>query len=162
MSIATQVFESKSATFTRPNDTTAYAAGDVVANSTTAGSVLPLTFLMGSRRIKLYGAKITKSAAAVTTAKFKLHLYKDSPTLANGDNGAWSTTSSNWIGSIDVDMSVNTFTDSNTSSSVSTASPIIFTADVDGLVYGILTATAAYTPAAQETFSVSLLGEGSD
>jgi hypothetical protein len=161
MSTSTQVFEATAATFTRPNDTTAYASGDLVANSTTAGSVTPLAFTLPSRRAKVYGVKITKSAAAVTNAKFKLHIYKSSPTPANGDNGAWSTTSSGWVGSIDVDMSVNTFTDTNTASSTnSTTAPIVFTAT--GTVYGLLTATAAYTPAAQETISVSLLGEASD
>jgi hypothetical protein len=33
-----------SASFTRPADTNAYAAGDLVANSVTAGSVIPMTF----------------------------------------------------------------------------------------------------------------------
>src|SRR5712691_5766738 len=106
MSTQTQVIEVKSATFTRPADTTAYTSGDLVGNSTTAGSVVPISFTFPAKRVKLYGAKITKSAAAVTNAKFRLHLYKDSPTPANGDNGAWSTTSANWIGSIDIDMSV--------------------------------------------------------
>ena len=33
-------FINSSASFTRPGDTTAYASGDLVANSTTAGSVV--------------------------------------------------------------------------------------------------------------------------
>jgi len=33
-----------SASFTRPANTTAYADGDLVANSATAASVVPLTF----------------------------------------------------------------------------------------------------------------------
>jgi hypothetical protein len=37
-----------SATFTRPSDTTAYASGDLVANSTTAGSVTPLTLTLAN------------------------------------------------------------------------------------------------------------------
>lgn len=163
MSSQTQVFEVSAPTFTRPNDTTAYSIGDLVANNTTAGSVVPLVFLMPSRRNMIYGAKITKSTAAVTTATFKLHLYKDSPTSANGDNGAWSTTSSNYIGNITVDMSTNTFTNTNTATSATTTTaPLVFSADADSLVYGLLTATAAYAPGAQETFSVSLLGEASD
>lgn len=163
MSSVTQVFEVKAPTFTRPADTNVYAAGDLVANSVTAGSVVPLVFLMPARRNKVFGVKITKSTATPTLAKFLLHLYKDIPTAANGDNGAWSTTSSNWIGSLAVDSSVNTFTDSNTSSSANnTAAPLAFSADADMLVYGLLTATAAYVPASAETFSVSLLGEASD
>lgn len=163
MSSQTQVFEAKAPTFTRPGDTTAYSIGDLVANSVTAGSVVPLKFLMPAVRNKLYGIKTTKSTATPTNAKFLLHLYKDIPTPANGDNGAWSTTSSNWIGSLSVDMSANTFTDTNTASSTnSTTAPLVFSADADLFVYGLLTATAAYTPGNAETFSVSLLGEGSD
>ena len=37
-------FFNQSQSFTRPGDTTPYASGDLVANSTTAGSVVPLTF----------------------------------------------------------------------------------------------------------------------
>lgn len=163
MAQALLVFEAAAPTFTRPNDTTAYTAGDVIANSTTAGSVVPLAFLLPARRAKVYGAKMTKSAASVTTATFKLHLYKDSPTAANGDNGAWSTTSSGYLGNISLDLSVNTFTNTNTATStITTAAPIVFSADADNLVYGLLTAVGAYTPAAQETFTISLLGEASD
>jgi hypothetical protein len=36
-----------SASFTRPNNTTAYASGQLVANSTTAGSVAPMAFVLG-------------------------------------------------------------------------------------------------------------------
>ena len=68
MTSQTQVIEVKSGTFTRPTDTTAYTSGDLVGNSTTAGSVVPLSFTFPAKRIKLYGAKITKSAAAITNA----------------------------------------------------------------------------------------------
>ena len=59
--------------FTRPANTTQYAANDLVANSTTAGSVVPLSFptnqirLQGIiRRVRLY-----KSAASATAADRK-------------------------------------------------------------------------------------------
>jgi hypothetical protein len=37
-----------SASFTRPNDTTAFEANALVANSTTAGSVVPLAVQVGA------------------------------------------------------------------------------------------------------------------
>ena len=46
------------ATLTRPADTTAYASGDLVANSTTAGSVTPLTFNAGASQGSVLFARI--------------------------------------------------------------------------------------------------------
>src|SRR3569833_86506 len=96
-----------SASFTRPADTTAYASGDLVANSTTAGSVTPLTFTLGNTfpqgQLRLTRARIYKSGTTATNANFRLHLYEASPVPANGDNGAWSTDkSANKIGNNDV------------------------------------------------------------
>lgn len=162
MSTATQVFEAIAPTFTRPNDTTAYTAGDQVANSTTAGSVTPLAFVLPARRNKIYGARITKSTASPTVATFKLHLYGSLPTVAAGDNAAWSTSSSNYLGNVTVDMTANTFTNTNTApSTYSTTAPIVFVA-TSNTIYGLLVATGAYAPGAQETFSVSIQGESSD
>src|SRR6185437_974597 len=81
-----------SANFTRPADTTAYATGDLVANSTTAGSVTPLSFTApryatGSGQVRR--ARLKKSTNTTTNATFRLHLYATSPTPTNGDNGAW-------------------------------------------------------------------------
>jgi hypothetical protein len=44
--VKTKFIEAVAATMTRPNDTTAYAANDAVANNTSAGSVTPLSFSM--------------------------------------------------------------------------------------------------------------------
>src|ERR1043166_3581382 len=86
-----------SASFTRPNDTTAYASGDLVATSTTAGSVVPLQIDLGNVAAVGHGitriprARLTKSGTSPTNANFRIHLYEAAPTPQNGDNGAWST-----------------------------------------------------------------------
>jgi hypothetical protein len=67
-----------SASFTRPADTTAYASGDLVANSTTAGSVVAMTLSVGTaagmpariRRVRLMGDK-----ADATNFNFRVHLF---------------------------------------------------------------------------------------
>ena len=70
-----------SASFTRPNDTTAYASGDLVANSTTAGSVVPLQIDLGNVAAVGHGitritrARLTKSGTSPTNANFRIHLY---------------------------------------------------------------------------------------
>jgi hypothetical protein len=145
------------ATVTRPADTTAYASGDLVAHSTTAGSVVPLTFALARttqaggmiRRIRL-----RKTGTSVTNASFRLHLYSASPTPANGDNGAWSTDqAAAYIGSLDVTCD-KAFTDGAAGNGVPTVgSEIIFTSDT---VYGLLEARGAYTPASAEQFTVSV------
>lgn len=150
---------STSTSFTRPADTTAYAANDLVANSTTAGSVVPMSFTIPKLSgFKLYKVSIARSNATVTNAKFNLHLYGLSPTCSNGDNGAWLTTASNWLGSFAVDGSTQTFSDTSTAYAISATYPFLLL-PAGRTIYGLLQATAAYTPASAEVFTVTLTGE---
>lgn len=152
-----------SATFTRPNDTTTYAGGDLVANSTTAGSVTPMAFTVapvpaGSffvRRCRLY-----KSGANVNNAAFRLHLWSVSPTPANGDNGAFSTSgSASYLGALDV-PSMLAFTDGAAGSGYPlVGSSITVKLSSGQIVYGLLEARGAYPPAASEVFTAVLEAE---
>jgi len=79
-------------TIARPADNTAYAAGDEISNSATAGSVVRATFDMsGFTRGRIYAAEIDLTAASsnvVTTASdFELLIFRtpDAP-AAVGDN----------------------------------------------------------------------------
>lgn len=145
-----------SANFTRPADTTAYAVGDLVANSTTAGSVTPLSFSAarysgGSGIIRR--ARLLKTATSVTNASFKLHLYGSSPTVANGDNGAWSSIVADYLGAVDLVFS-NTFTDD--AMAVTGQIEIPFIPAAGSTIYGLIEARLAYTPASSEVFTVYL------
>lgn len=151
-----------SATFTRPNDTNAYSIGDAVIDNTTAGSTHPMVFTFPTANFKLQRVGIVKSGATNTNALFRLHLYSSGPTLANGDNGAWSTSQSAYLGDIDVDMTLRTFTDN------AQGFGLFVTSDVPAYLalntatltaYGVLEARAAYTPVANEAFTVTLWGE---
>ncbi len=153
-----------SASFTRPNDTTQYGSGDLIANSTTAGSVSPMTFVIPyGRGFKLQRVGLLHSATTVTDAQFRIHLYKDSPTCANGDNSAWSTTVSGYLGYVDIDGQNQAFSDDGMAYGVyvnnSVFAPMCILTDVDQKVYGLLEARDTYTPAAQEVFTLTLLGE---
>lgn len=158
------IFETSSS-FSRPADTTQYTQNDLVANSATAGSVTPLSFKIPGRGMKIWRAVLLKSSTTVTNANFRLHLYKDSPTCANGDNGAWSTTVSGYQGYIQIDASGTTFTDDSSGSGVfvnnSVFAPMFVMADLDRRLYGLLQNTTAtgYAPADSESFTVTLLGE---
>lgn len=151
---------------TRPADTTAYANGDLVANSTTAGSVVPLTFprnkLQGRTSGKITGATLKKSSTGVTTASFRLHLFQAAPgAVTNGDNGAIAVASiGNHIGFLDFDFATLA-NDANiggglSKSAAAPATPLTFSVANGGTIYGLLAATGAYTPASAETFDVAL------
>ncbi len=145
--------------FTRPADTTAYAVFDTVANSTTAGSVNALSYTAaryagGSGFIT--GARIAKTTASIVNAQFRLHIFDAAPTLANGDNGAFSTTMSGYIGSIDVTCT-QAFSDPAAFGRASGSNPPIMFDKLTGqTLYVIVQALAAYTPGNAEVFTVSL------
>lgn len=159
-----KILESISQTITRPADTTAYASGDLVANSTTAGSVTPFAFAVDKNAgIKIWRIALIKSAASVTNTDFRIHLHLSSPTVANGDNGALSASNSGYIGFINTAAPATAFSDTFNASGVyvnnSVAAPLMFVADGTDRIYGLLEARGAYTPASAETFSIQLFGE---
>jgi len=148
--------------FFRPNDTTAYSVGDLVANSTTAGSVTPLSFSVGVGEFFILRARLVREQTTATNASFRLHLYSSSPAVANGDNGAFSSTESGWLGSVPLTQDVAVFSPFNShcwgAAEVGTASyPYRMAVALGGgtTVYGLIEARAAYSPIF-ETFAVTL------
>ena len=151
-----------SGSFARPNDTAAYAAGDLVANATAAGSVVPLKVDLGNiaavghAMTRITRARLTKSGTSPTNANFRIHLYEASPVPQNGDNGAWSTDhAASWLGSIDV-TSMLAFTDGCTGTGSATAGSEMFLRLASGSIFALIEAKAAYTPAANEVFTLTL------
>lgn len=143
------------ASFTRPANTTAYTAGDLVANNTTAGSVVPLAFATGEGGIRIKGALITKTDETdVTASDFSLHLFGSSPTVANGDNGALSYNHSNKFADIDFATMV-----AATDVAWAMATGIDFNWNTTGYIYGLIEADGTYGPASGEVFSVTLIFE---
>lgn len=154
---------SLSSNFTRPSDTTAYASGDLVANSTTAGSVVPLSWTVGNadEGMMVKRIRIKKSGTTVTNASFRVHLYESSPTCSNGDNGTWLTTVSNYMGCMDITVD-KAFSDAAAGvGSVPSGNGTeivlsVLTGATDKTIYGLVEARAAYTPASGEIFTVIL------
>jgi hypothetical protein len=152
-----------SATFTRPANTTAYASGQLVANNTAAGSVVPLSWAAarvaaGSGMVRR--ARLKKSGTSVAAATFRLHLYALAPAVTNGDGGAWLTTQSGYLGSFDVDMGgANGRVFSDAAEALGTPSvgaEVAFALASGQNVYGLLEARAAYAPASAEIFTAEL------
>jgi hypothetical protein len=153
-----------SANFTRPADTTAYALGDLIANSTTAGSVAAMQFTVArtnDKSFRVLRARVKKSGAVLTSASFRLHFYKTDPAassgISNGDNGAWLTKESEYLGGIDVVMD-KIFSDAAKGIGSPNEGIAISGMPSSGtrLIYGLIEARAVYTPASGETFTVVL------
>lgn len=106
--------------FTRPTDTVSYAVGDLVANTTVAGTCVPLSFpvsrLTGGggsfmiRRARL----ITPNDNRTTDRSYRLHIFNIGNGLvsvANGDNGVFSPSQvSVYAGYIDIPMHLSATT----------------------------------------------------
>lgn len=156
--MSTAIIESK-ATFTRPANTTAYTSGDLVADSTTAGSVVPMAFDLGAqqhsqcflRRVRVYSTD-----TSLTNAVYRVHLYKTRPTPVNGDNVAFSTNNyNNYIGACDVTMS-QAFSDGSFGVGVPNYGYDINFVSSSENIYGLMEARGAKTPDSAEVFVVSL------
>jgi hypothetical protein len=151
-----------SVNFTRPADTTAYASGDLVANSTTAGSVVPMTFAVtraSGGTGAIVRARLKKTTTGVTNAAFRVHLHKNAPTYSNGDNGAWLTTESLYLGSFDITMD-RVFSDGAKGIGIpvtGNGQPILFDAATGSQnIYAEIEARGAYTPGNAEVFTLTL------
>lgn len=148
------------ATLTRATGTTQYTSGDVIAQSGTAGSCSAAQMRVGTMpNGKIPALRIRKSGTGVTTCTIRAHFYLSAPTFANGDNAAWSTSKfDTWIGSIDVTID-RAFSDGAAGIGYPTAplsyvqTPAANTGEV--ILYVVLEARSAYTPADSEVFTVS-------
>jgi hypothetical protein len=141
-----------SASFTRPADTTAYASGDLVANSTTAGSVVAMTLLASvGPPVRVRRVRLLADKADATNFTFRVHLFDVlAITCANGDNGAFSVNkAANYLGQVDVTAG-QLFTDGAMGSA---------TCDIispSGTVYALIEARAAYTPASASVITLRI------
>lgn len=159
--------------FTRPADTTAYASGDLVANSTTAGSVLALAFSIFQKRGdqacgEVVGFRLMKSTNSATNAAFRLHLFSVVPTFASaGDNSALSSvvvaSAKGYLGFMDI-TAMTGFSDvawgigapDNSRQRLPFVLPNVVSGG-PGVMYGFLEARGAYTPGNAEVFTPSII-----
>lgn len=150
--------------FTRPADTAVYADGDLVANSTTAGSVTPLEWVVagsnnGSGMVRK--ARMKKSSVGITNTTFRLHLFTVVPTIATtGDNGVFATVVSgvaSYVGAFDITLDRAFADGASGAGAPHTGSEANFVcASNNTKLYGLLEAKAAYTPVSGETITVEL------
>jgi hypothetical protein len=168
------IISASSTQFARPGDTTAYAAGDLIANNTSAASVVPLSFTFRSREpfLQIDRALLRKSSTGVTNPSFRLNLYSAIPVISvSGDNGLMSantTAATTFIGGLSTSGTLTTHLDGGVSNLLpfcgTSAFPLPLFVDCRSLItggesvklYGLLEALAAYAPGNAETFDVTI------
>ena len=170
--------------FARPGDTTAYAVGDAIANSTTASLVVPMQFqvaLGNGGTGKIIGARLFLDSASAFGA-MRLHLFNRAPFAAAGyqaDNAALALTyTALKTGAVDSGAT-------NTAGNIPNALPYIdfpsfvaqsASAEAIGqcdqtelefqctpdtnVIYGLLEARAIFTPANAGNYTVALSVQG--
>lgn len=159
-----RLFHITSNQITRPANTTAYAAGDLVGNdASTAASNTPFKFddvvrQIGYqallRRVKLE----SEGGTAVTNGSFRVAFFTAEPVSAAADNAAHSFAKAyqaSFIGYLDPVLAL-TSADGPTGWSVAAATPLLFKSSNSKSLWAFLLAQAAYTPASGEKFKLVL------
>jgi hypothetical protein len=80
-------------TLTLPSTTTAYTAGELIANSATAASVVVPYFSVAPGEKIISGVRLSTNDATSTAWGAKtvqVDLWSAAPTFTNGDRGAWA------------------------------------------------------------------------
>ena len=137
--------------FWRPLNPTAYANGDIVCSKVDSSILRFSRLAVGANGGFITGAYISVDTAS-TAGSFRLWLFNDSTGFAKiGDNAAWVAPAAmiraNLLGFIDFNLtSAGLGAGSNGSADYQTNLNIPLINVKGAGVFGILTATAAYTP----------------
>lgn len=150
---------SSTVTLTRPNDTNAYAANDVIGAAT--GSTAALPFTLGSSdggAVLITTARFAINLSAVISGmgNFRLYFYNVTPPSALGDNAPWDLPAGDrtaFLGYIDLGTPVDLG-----------STLYVETTHVDkqvvvpsgGILHAYLVTTGAYTPSASDVFRITL------
>jgi hypothetical protein len=151
---------SATASFARPNDTTAYAANDAIANSTSAPTVL--TFSNMARLIG--GGGIIDKTLLLTdqttwTARVRLHLYNAAPTAINDNAGCTAplyADRAGYQGYIDIPAPTTGGGSPTAAYQVNKDDRLEFVTAADRNLYGLPQILDAATPAAVQNFFFAL------
>ena len=148
-------------TLTRPNNATPYAANNLIASSTAAGSVVVPFFSISDPTASAVIARVRLSTNKTTGwdgVALRVRLWTTAPTYTNGDGGAYAaaTGAAGLLGQYDVTLAQ--LGDGATGTGVPTVGTAVWVKLPTGSsVYWDVqyTGTAALTPAANQTFSLT-------
>jgi len=154
------MFKEITTSITRPNDTTTYAAGDVIG--TASSQVLTFNgvstpFVQGAGAV--CGVQVISSAAPATLPSLELWLFKTAPTAA-ADNTAWAVTDAELLDLIGVIPLANTYVGLASGNHVQQAAQTLVNFNLPSgsdVIYGVLVVRNAYVPVAQEVYKVKIM-----
>lgn len=147
-----------SVSVTRPNDTTAYGAGDVIGSATGSSAALEFQNIAPSAgSVLITSAALTINAAAVISGEtsYALAIYSATPPSASGDNAAWDVPAGDrayFLGKIDLGTPVDL------GSTLYVRSDIInMHVDVESSsLFAYLITNGAHTPTASRVYKIDL------
>lgn len=146
--------------FARTNDTNAYGANDVVGTATGSTAALTFTLAPGEAVVRVMSTTLEIDASAVIASEtsYTLHLYRETPPSALGDNAAFDIPSGDratYIGS----LALGTPVDVGSSLFIQTDNINKNIYLPNGVVYGYLVTAGGYTPTASRVFRIRITGE---
>jgi hypothetical protein len=146
--------------FVRPEDTTSYVAGDLVANDTQAANVIPIEFKHDDqtklgRDTSIFRCRMIKTSTTLSP-EFKLHLFKTKPVSSFGDNSAFlCDNTEDYLGSMSIQVT-QSFSDGSAGIGESDQGGEINFVAQGSAVYGLLESVGSYNPASGEQFTFIL------
>ena len=161
-----------SAELTRTADGNAYAIGDQIASTITAGSVTPLQFTVARSAGftgRIIGSQLITDSATAFGA-IRLHLFNTTPFAAGGfqgDNAALALTytalttgsagtAPHYIGYVDFITFIAQSASAESIGQADQTEMVFDCAAASSVIFGLLEARAAFTPASAQKFTVAL------
>lgn len=154
----TPLITNPSSVLTRPANTTAYSAADLIANNTTAGSITvpSVTIARTSggnaklNRLRL----LTNKTSGMGSINIAVELWSAAPTFTNGDNGAYAvaTGAANYLGS--TQFSFTQVADGAYATAPIVDGPLAIDLASGTDIYWTAQTLSAFTPASGQTFTL--------
>ena len=152
----TMTLTNPTSVLTRPADTTAYAVGDLIASSTTAGSVAVPSFTVAAGAAITALRLVTNKTTGWSAVAISVNLWTAAPTFTNGDNGAYAvaTGAAGYIGTFL--FSLIQFGDGASARATVNLGGVVWEKLASGLlVYWDMTINTAATPSSAQTFTLT-------
>jgi len=147
------------AAYTRPADTTQYAAGDQVADGTPSVLEFAVSRVAGGTGVIIH-ASCTDDANQAVKPNFRLYLFDTLPTIA-ADNAPWTPSDADMVNIIGFitfnEWEIGLATVGAGGNCVSLAPDLQIPFDAtNGVIYGLTVERSTYTPVTGEGFSFKL------
>jgi hypothetical protein len=145
---------------TRSANVTAYATGQLVANNTTAGSVVVPSFVIATSaggaiipRLRL----LTNASTGWNGVNFSINLWRAAPTYTNGDGGAYSpaTGSAGWLANFLISGMTQFGDGAVGSGSIATANEMTIKLPSGTAIFWDLQILSTATPISGQTFTLT-------